>query len=220
VASLFVLFLGNRLVAPTLFITSFFTAGVAALCVVPAIADAADLEGTASCILVGVAPALFGLVAAGLAFFFLNLGFALLGGAAGAGLGYIMYAAFLQRFPLYVVGSTNVMFILCMSIGAIAGMLVLIRQKKNVLIVATSAAGAAGATPAIVLLLAHTNIKFLGAFNTSLNVPPQFVWPQALVAAGLFALGLLVQCRLESNMKRRRVVNEGLRNSRVPLIVP
>jgi len=219
--SLFVLFLGNKLVKPTLCLTSFFAAALATLLVVTPIVDRAGFGDTASCITVGAAPILLGLFTAALAACFLNLGFALLGAAAGAGLGYVLYAAVLSRWPLVILGSTNLMFILCVTLLGLIGMAVMLKQKTNVLIVATSAAGACGAVPAIVLLLAHANIKFLGTFNTSLDAPPTFVWPQALLAIGLFLIGLLVQCRLKRHEERKtHTTTNGLRNAQVPLIVP
>ena len=92
----------------------------------------------------------------------------------------------------------------------------LLKQKNNVFITATAAAGACGATPAIALLLAHANIHWLGAFNTGLKSPPQFVWPQAVVAGGLFLLGLLVQCRLAAHDKKVKARNtDAMRNAQV-----
>uniref|UniRef100_A0A7S2NK19 TM7S3/TM198-like domain-containing protein n=1 Tax=Haptolina brevifila TaxID=156173 RepID=A0A7S2NK19_9EUKA len=219
--SLFILFLGNKLVKPTLCITSFFAAAIATLLVVSPVVSAANFGDTASCITVGVAPIILGLLAAALAACFLNLGFALLGAAAGAGGGYVLYTAFLSRWPLVALGSTNLMLVLCLSLCAIIGMVVMLKQKQNVLILATSAAGACGAVPAIVLLLAHANVKFLGTWSTSLDAPPSFVWPQALLAIVLFVLGLLVQCRLKRREERKVSNNpNGLRNAQVPLIMP
>lgn len=219
--SFFILFLGSKLVKPTLCITSFFAAAVTTLLIVSPIVDAASFSDTASCVTVGVAPIVLGLVAAAVAVCFLNLGFALLGAAAGAGGGYVLYTAFLSRWPLVAIGSANLMLILCLSIFGIVGMVIMLKQKENVLIVATSAAGACGSVPAIVLLLAHANVKFLGTFNTSLDASPTFVWPQALLAIGLFLLGLLVQCRLKRHEERKvSATNNGLRNAQVPLIVP
>lgn len=221
VCSLFVLFLGNKLVKPTLCLTSFFLAAIATLLVVTPIVDHAGFSDTASCVTVGVAPVVLGLLAAAVAACFLTLGFALLGAAAGAGLGYVLYAAVLSRWPLVVLGSTNLMFILCIVLLGLVGIVVMLKQKENVLILATSAAGACGATPAIVLLLAHANVKFLGTFNTSLDASPAFVWPQAILAIALFLLGLLVQCRLKRHEERKtHAARNGLRNAQVPLIVP
>lgn len=222
VCSLFILFLGNKLVKPTLCITSFFAAAIATLLVVSPIVNAAGFGDTASCVTVGVAPVVLGLLAAGLAICILDLGFALLGAAAGAGLGYVLYAAFLSRWPLVALGSTNLMLVLCLALCGIVGMVLMLKQKDNVLILATSAAGACGAVPAIVLLLAHANVKFLGTFSTSLDAPPSFVWPQALLAILLFLLGLLVQCRLKRREERKvsSTGPNGLRNAQVPLIVP
>jgi len=220
-SSLFVLFLGNKLVKPTLFIVSFFAAAFATLLFIPAVINAANVPDTAACVAVGVTPIVVGIAAALVSFFFLNLGFVLLGGASGAGLGYVLYTAFLHRFPIHPVGSHDVMFIICLAVGGLVGAIALLKQKNNVFITATAAAGACGATPAIALLLAHANIHWLGAFNTGLKSPPQFVWPQAVVAGGLFLLGLLVQCRLAAHDKKVKARNtDAMRNAQVPLIVP
>lgn len=221
ILSLFVLFLGAKLVRPTLCITSFLAAATATLLFVAPVVDAAHFSNTASCVTVGLAPILVGLTAAGMTICFITLGFALLGAAAGAGVGYVLYTAFLSHWPLVIIGSTNLMLILCLSILGLIGMAVMLKQQDSVLIIATSAAGSCGAVPAIVLLLAHANIKFLGTFNTSLDAPQTFVWPQALLAIGLFLLGLLVQCRFKREDERKvHHTNNGLRNAQVPLIVP
>lgn len=208
VASLFVLFVGKRLVKPTIFIAAF--AGMATLSFLStdaALEHAPALSSTASCIILCVTPLLVGLVAAAVALCFLGAGFALLGAGAGAGAGYAIYAAGVWRIHSPAVGSYDLAYILCLSLGALLGAIVMCRLQNALLIVATSVLGAAGAAPAILLLVRHA-------------APHAHVerWVQPAVAALLLVLGLVVQCRHE---RRAKVSNTtALRPARVPLITP
>jgi len=210
IASLFVLFLGKRLVKPTIFIAAFM--GMATLSFVgtdAALEHVSGLSSTASCIVLCVAPLLVGLVAASLALCILGAGFALLGAGAGAGVGYAVYAVGVSRIHSPAVGSYDLAYILCLSIGAILGAVVMCRLRNALLIVATSVLGAAGAAPAILLLVSHAAPHALDR---------ERLWVQAALAALLFLLGLFVQCRHESRAKATHTT--ALRPAQVPLITP
>merc|ERR1719231_1546093 len=125
----------------------------------------------------------------------LKVGFALLGAGAGAGLGYVAYNAGLARIATPTVGSTDLVFVLALAVGALVGMVLLLKFEKDVLIVATSAAGAAACTPSILLLLAHADV--------TLALPDaQYAWAQALGTLVLFALGVAVQCHCAKKKKK------------------
>jgi len=223
-ASLFVLFLGNRLVRPTLFLTSFVCAGASTLALMPSIVSNFTMSDTSSCLWIGLTPLGVGLAAGLISLSCLTFGMAVLGGGAGAGAGYALYIGVLHLAPLWEVGSTTLMLILCVCLGAMAGAAIIVKFEKSVLIVATSAVGAMGAISATALLLAHYDARFLGSFQASVDVEGNsysFVWPQALAMLVLLLLGVLVQCKLDQRHKKRMSgQTSALRNARVPLIVP
>jgi len=219
--SLFVLFFGARLVRPALFLASAFTTALLALAFVPSALAAAPIDENAACIVVGVAPIAIGLVAGAVAMCFLNAGFAFLGAGAGAGLGYTLYAAVLNRWPLETVDAqgTTLMYLLCVFVGALLGASVLLRHEIEVMIGATSLVGAVGSTAALALLLAHVDVKFLGGFKPSLQASHEvYVWAQAAAVVVLFLLGIIVQYRHARKRAERDTVS--LRNHQVPLMVP
>ena len=94
VVSLIVLFAGARLGRPTLFVSAFgITFLASAVGTGSILAAAPGLSPVASCVLLAAAPALLSLVAGCASLCLLNLGFAFLGAAAGAGVGALLYAA-------------------------------------------------------------------------------------------------------------------------------
>jgi len=222
--SSFLLFWGSRLVRPTLFITSFLAVGVATLAVMPKIVSHTSATENTSCLLVGITPIATGVLAGCVALCCLTLGMALLGAGAGSAAGYALYIGILYRWPLETIGSTTLMLILSTSLGAFVGACIIVRLQKSVLIFATSAIGACGAVAAMAMLLAHANVRFLGSLRHSVQVDGhdyEFIWPQALAALALFAVGVLVQCRCAAHQRRKTASQTtALRNAQVPLIVP
>lgn len=221
--SLFVLFVGAKLVKPTLFITAFMMTAIASFIVFDPIFNASHtvLSEGATCIVLTVAPLAIGLVAGCATLFLFSLGFALLGAAAGAGLGYLAYGAGLDAIPSPAVGAHDLTFILCLALGALVGLVVMCKLREKLLILATSFVGASGATPATALLLAHANINFLSVAPPHVDVlnvtggdvhlnrawMSPYVWIQPIFTLVLFALGLFVQCRNEKKAKQARVEN-------------
>jgi len=183
-ASLFALLLGARLLKPSLFLAAFATAWVASAIAVEAVLTAAPaLSPTTACLAVAIAPTVIGLMAGATAICCLDLGFALLGAAAGAGLGYTLYAAGLDAIP-QPLASIDLVLVLSLSIGAVLGAAVLFRYQKPLLIAATACLGAAGATPAMAMLLAHAGAP---AFLHALRPHDPNGWAPPLVTLVLLA---------------------------------
>jgi len=216
IISLFVLIAGAKLVKPTLFTVSFGLATIGAFIAFDAALPLApNLSSNISCILLGAGPLGVGLIAGLLALCLLQLGFFMLGAGAGCGLGYTLYAAGLDTIPSPpAFGQYDLSLVLCLSIGAMLGALLMCKFKKDLMIGCTSAAGAAGSTLAIALLLAHVNIKFTSATSTS-----PYRWVQPIVAVCLFCLGLCVQCR-SARKSREHEYATHLRPAQVPLMNP
>lgn len=219
---LFFTFFGARLVKPTLFCAAFVSATIASFLAFDGILSQAAISANAACILLGAAPLATGLVAGVLSLCLLQLGFFMLGAGAGCGLGYTLYLAGLDRIDSPLVGNTgyDLTFVLCLSIGALLGAIVMCKCQKSLLIFATAAIGAGASTAALVLLLAHAKIVFhasCSAAPTTVHCVPSYVQP--IVAVALFGLGLLVQCR--SARKTREAAYEAhLRPAQVPLMRP
>ena len=112
IISLFVTFLGSYLMKPTIFLTSFLSAGAVTLAAAPAIVSNISMSETASCLTVGLVPLGVGVMAGLISVFFLIFGMALLGFGAGAGAGYALYLGALYNVPIMTVGPTTLMHIL------------------------------------------------------------------------------------------------------------
>lgn len=198
--SLLVLLAGARLVKPTLFLSSFGVTFFAALVVVKEGLDAVPaVSALASCVALGAAPLIVGLLGGLLALCCLRVGFALLGAALGAGAGSLLYAAGLAAVPA-LQAHHDLVSLGCLCVGAIVGAALLLKFQKGMLIVATSGAGAAGATPALALLLAHANAAFVAKAQDKTS---PFGWWQPCTTIVLFAVGLAVQCRAGQKRKAR-----------------
>lgn len=214
--SVFILFLGKKLTKPTLFLTSALSAMAGSFILVDAIVGSVpDVSAQLACgINMGV-PIVLGLIAGFISLCVFQLGIALLGAGAGAGAGYFCYLAGLHRIPSPVVGSFDVVFIATLATFALLGSVLMCKFQKTLMIVATSAVGAAGATTATAWLLAHKWPKFITLYTIrdvhELSSP--YVWSQALYCVGLFCLGLLVQCRLE----RRAASREEERRAKIEI---
>jgi hypothetical protein len=162
--SIFILLLGNVLLRPTLFLTSFLCAGSVALAAMPSIVSNFVMEDNATCLTVGMVPLAVGIMAGLISICLFRVGLALLGAGAGAGSGYIFWllvSLFVPIGPWNVeVGPTTLMHIVCMLIGALLGaFLCMYCYQKSVLIVATSALGAFGVVAASAFLLAHADVR-------------------------------------------------------------
>jgi len=193
-ASAVLLFAGGRLVKPTLFLAAFGISYVGGLFAIRELISAVDsMSSTVSCVLLGVTPLVVGLVGGLLAICLMRFGFALLGAAAGAGLGRLVYTAGLTAIKSPTIGAhQDLISILCLVLGAIVGAVFMLIFQHSLLIVATAAIGAAGATPALALLAAHADARFL----TEANEPSSpFGWAQPVCFLVLFAAGLVIQCR-------------------------
>jgi len=213
VCSLFILLFGKRLAKPTLFLAAFLSATAGSFYGVDAVlALEPGLPPATSCAVLTFAPLVIGLVAGFLALCLLSLGFALLGAGAGAGVGYAAYQLGLHQIPSPPVGQYDLCFALALSIGALLGAIVMVRAQDALLIVATSLVGAAGATPAIALLLAHANPEFVKARSGS-----PYRYAQAALLVGLCVIGLAFQCRHEQQ-RRAKTGPTALRSASVPLI--
>ena len=221
IISLFVTFLGSYLVKPTIFLTSFLSAGAVTLAAAPAIVSNTSMSETASCLTVGLVPLGVG-VTAGLISVFSNIfGMAILGFGAGAGAGYALYLGALYNVPIMTVGPTTLMHILCIMIGGLLGAGLLLKFQHNLFMVATSALGACGTVAATALLLAHVDPRFLSSLRMSIRINGSydFVWPQALAVFVLFLLGIFVQCRMAARKRERmRDQEDGLAMARVQLV--
>jgi len=213
------LFLGAKLVRPTLFLAAFGCATIAAFFATDTalITAGAALPPVPSCAVLVSVPLVFGLLAGGLALCCLDVVFVVLGAGAGAGLGYSLYTGALHAIPSPKVGQHDVTYIACISAGILVGAIVLCKCKETIMICATSCIGAAGVTSATAMLLAHANIRFLGPVQlTSADDTSPFVWSQALFFLLMFAVGVLVQSRINSRKKH----SHALRTHQVPLITP
>jgi len=201
--SVLLLLAGARLVKPTLFVSAFGSAFFASLVVVrEALAAAPLLSEVASCAVLGAVPLIVGLLSGLLALCCLKVGFALLGAALGSGAGYTLYSLGLSAVPSPALASHHdVVLLACLILGALVGAVLLLRYQKDLLIVATSGAGAAGATPAIFLLLAHANAEFVTKAD---DVTSPFGWAQPVCTLVLFAIGVSVQCRAGKKSKAPR----------------
>lgn len=203
--SLFILFLGKKMTKPTVFLTSALAAMVSSFILVDAIVGSVPnvSEQLACGIDMGV-PILLGLLAGVISLCVFNLGIALLGAGAGAGVGYVAYLAFLNRIPSPYIGSFDVVFVSSLGVCALLGMLIMCKFKTTLMIVATAAVGAAGSTIGTSWLLAHKWAQFIALYAITdvkaLSSP--FVYSQALYCVLLFLLGLLVQCKLEKKAKK------------------
>ena len=202
---------------PTLFTVSFGVATIGAFIAFDAALPLApNLSSNVSCILLGAGPLGVGLIAGLLSLCLLQLGFFLLGAGAGCGLGYTLYVAGLDTIsspPAF--GQYDLSLLLCLSLGALIGASLMCKFKKGLMIGGTAAAGAAGATLAIALLLAHANIKFTPAESST----PPYRWVQPIVVVCLFCLGLCVQCRSARKVREHEYATH-LRPTQVPLMNP
>lgn len=198
------LFAGARLVKPTLFLSAFGVAAVSTFALVDIVLPMLpSLSEMVSCsVMLGI-PLGIGVLAGCAALCLLQVGFALLGAASGAGVGLASYSLGLNNIETPAVGSHDAMWFGCLFVGALIGMLIMCKYEKKFLIVCTSAAGAGGATPAIFLLLAHANVKFLHPTPGT-----AYAWAQPIVAVVLFCLGLFVQLGHEKKKKTATRVEE------------
>lgn len=236
--SLFVLFFGAKLVKPSLFLSAFGSMAIGSFLVLDLpLAHSALLSSEATCLVLSIAPLAIGLVAGVASLCLLRLGFALLGAGAGAGLGYTLYVGGLDAIPSPSFGEHDATFYCCLLLGALVGICAMAKLQEGLLKVATSFVGAAGATPATALLLAHFNVHFLDAgppAGEMLNVSAAghvtlnrawaspYVWAQPLFTLALFCLGLYVQCHHEKRdkAKKERESQTALRPATVPLMSP
>jgi hypothetical protein len=221
VLSGFLLFFGKKLVKPSLFIAAFCSATTASFYFLDGVLESnPQIAPMTSCILLMSVPLVLGLLAGWLALCALQVGFALLGAGAGAGLGYLVYTSGLDQIPISSwnkqLGSVNVVYILCVSLFALAGMLLICKWETKILIAGTAFLGASGATSALALLLAHANIDFLGDFNQP--NPTKYVWAKPLITVTFFVVGLAVQCKMEKKRLAKQQTT-ALRPAQVPLIV-
>ena len=105
---------------------------------------------------------------------------------------------------------------LCLAVGGLVGAAAVCRFQKALLILATSAIGAAGATPAVALLLAHTG---LADKLDALRPGGAYFWVPPAFTLSLFAAGLVVQCR-HARARRARELPTALRTSTtIPLMM-
>jgi len=219
-ASAFSLFVGARLVRPTLFVAAFVSATLSGILVVDALLPAMpELSATASCLVLGLAPLVLGILAGVLAICVLEVGFALLGAGSGAGLGYFAYAAGLSKLPTIDLpsGSGDLTLLLCLLGGALIGSVLICKFRKALLIVATSLLGAAGAVPALLLLLSHAHAT---AVLAAVGPHGQYFWAPAASLLVLFAAGLVVQCRSARKKQSDHQTHPTFRPSAVPLMRP
>lgn len=199
--SALLLFAGARLVKPALFLSAFGVCFFAGLVAVRESFAVVDLPAVSSCVLLGAAPLALGLLGGLAALCLVKLGFALLGAACGTGVGYTVYSAALALIPNPVVGAhQELILVACLVVGAVVGAGLLLRFQEALLIVATAGVGAAGATPAIALLLAHANARFL--LDAAAPASP-YAWVQPACTLVLFAAGTLVQCRHRKKKARK-----------------
>lgn len=222
VASLFVLFFGKKLVKPTIFLGAFGSVAAGSFYIANALLnDAPHVSPTASCALVAFVPLVLGVLAGLMALCMLQLGFAILGAAAGVGVGYTAYVAGLSHIPSPAVGAHDVTYIVCLSVCGLLGTILMLKFSDSLMIIVTSLIGAVGSTPAVAMLLAHVNANFLGVIALDkVDIHSKYIWPQALFTLALFVLGLIVQCRQERHRKRSQLQTTALRPAQVPLIVP
>jgi len=200
IASMLVLFFGARLFFSTLFLSAFGVSFYGGLIVTrEVLAAVPSMSATPSCVTLGVTPLVIGLIGGCCAVRIVKLGFALLGAAAGAGAGHLLYTMGLSAIHNPTIGAhQDLISILCVVLGAILGAVLMVAYQKSLLILATSAVGAAGATPAIQILAAHADARFLTEAN---NKSSPFGWAQPVCMLVLFGFGLFYQCRTHKPKK-------------------
>jgi hypothetical protein len=224
--SIFILLLGNVLLRPTLFLTSFLCAGSVALAAMPSIVSNFVMEDNATFRIGGGLRVVGGIVVGLTGFCFVGVCLGLFCAVSGPGSGYIFWllvSLFVPIGPWNVeVGPTTLMHIVCMLIGALLGaFLSMYCYQKSVLIVATSALGAFGVVAASAFLLAHADTRFLGIVRLSDQISPDayiFIWPQAVFMFVLFLSGVYFQCKRARPRKRTDDQTTGLALARVRLI--
>ena len=151
-------------------------------------------QDVADCALLGAIPAVVALVGGLLALCVLRVGLALLGAAAGAGVGYFLYTAALYHIPCTIMlwSGMSLVLAIALGVGALAGLIFMCIFEKSYLILATASAGASAATPLIAILIGHIP----AAWATAILADARFKYAKAITQLVLFIIGLIVQCRL------------------------
>ena len=157
------------------------------------------LDPDLACNILIIMPLLLGLIGAALTICFVNLALWCLGFIVGAAVGQTMYVLLFHRYPSgHELAGYDAVWFGCVFGLALPGAYLMVRKKHQLLIIATSAVGAAALVPGLAMsLLYHFDERFLWAVDASINNPhlsSPFVCSQLLVAVLVyFPLGVACQ---------------------------
>lgn len=208
-ASLLVLLKGDVLTKPVFFLSGFTAAAVPSFAATDAMLVALpwSLSPATDCTLLVVLPLIFAVAAGLLNLWLLSLAFFTVGLISGGATGYYLYVLFLHTIPSPVVANGYTLcFCLTVLISGLVGGLAVLKAKHELLMLATSAAGAVGAIVGLdLVLLGRVDRRFLwllDARTASTHLASPFVFGPVVVAVLLAVAGFTYQ---HKQRERRRL---------------
>jgi len=213
---------GRAMLSCASFVAGFLVGLIVSYYMLAAIMDAADASSSPStspqvaCVIGAAVPLACALACGALAVHLLTLAFACVGLVTGAAAGLNSYVLCFHAFSLGVeIGSRDLVFWLCVFVGALVGAVSAVRAKSAVLSLATAVLGAVGLVAAIdVLALQRMDKRFLWLFQAAQeHSSSPFVYGPALatvaIAIGGFEWQRMQQTKECSSVRSPNVCEGG-----------